>query len=331
VATSAAIPPIAPSAATSTSIDNAAQNLITHRQKSLLVLYYPGRAQMTEDDLSDVHEAFRDAGVTLEQKLPFLDVLVDTRGGDPIAAYRTAQLIRDFAEAVFFLVPDHAYSAGTLLCFSGNEIRMGHGAGLSPIDVTLISRSADSPSEEVELASIDSYIDFTKRAREQMEKMLRQIGCKKSTTIDSELMVKMVEQVGALKIGEFFRARGLTGQYAQELLDSYMFADMLDRESRRNEVINNFLLKAPIHDFHLDYHLCRRWKLPAIEMPTVESDLAKAAVTILEDESNAGHICPHLSRTARLPFVRMYRHQQPTPQPTTGAPTGPHPITGGTS
>lgn len=319
MATSPTVPPIvpAPVTAAAASIDNAAQNLINHRQKSLLALYYPGRARMQEDDLIDVHEAFRDAGVTIEQKLPFLDVLVDTRGGDPIAAYRMAQLIRDFAEAVFFLVADHAYSAGTLLCFSGNEVRMGHGAGLSPIDVTLVSGPSDTPSEEVELASIDSYIEFAKRAREQMEKMLRKMGSGSHTMVDSELLVKMVEQVGALQIGEFFRARGLTGQYAQELLDSYMFAGALDRESRRNEVINNFLLKAPIHDFHLDYHLCKRWKLPVVEMPTIESDLARVAVTTLEDEANAGHICPHLSKESRLPFVRLYRHQL-APQPATG-------------
>lgn len=228
-----------------------------------------------------------------------------------------AQLIRDFAETVFFLVANRAYSAGTLLCLSGNEIRMGHGAALSPIDVTMIARSESHQSEEVELASIDSYIEFARRTREQIEKMLARLGGGSSTDVECALMVKMVEQVGALQIGEFFRARNLTGQYAEELLDSYMFSGLLDRESRRNDVIGNFLLRAPIHEFHLDYHLCRRWNLPVEEMATTESDLAKTAVSILDDEANSRHICPHLSKHARLPFIRLYP-QQTAPQSSTG-------------
>jgi hypothetical protein len=318
LATSQSIPQGTSAAATANAIDSAANDLVSHRQKSVLILYYPARARMTEDDLADVHEAFRDAAVTVEQKEPGLDVLVDTRGGDPTAAYRLAQLIRDFAEEVSFLVADHAYSAGTLLCFAGNEIRLGHGAGLSPIDITLVSRSDNRPVEEVELASIDSYMEFTKRAREEMEKLFQRLGCSGARTrVESDLLVKMVDQVGALQIGGFFRARRLTGQYAQELLDSYMFAGMLDKISRRTEVINNFLFRAPIHDFHLDYHLCNTWMLPVEEMQTLESDLSKKTIDTLENEANGGTICPHLSKLQRLPFIRLYRHT-PTPQPATG-------------
>ena len=79
MASSPTSPTIVPADATAAAanIDASCQNLLNHRQKSLMVLYYPAGARMLEDDLADVHDAFRDAGITVEEKLPFLDVLLD--------------------------------------------------------------------------------------------------------------------------------------------------------------------------------------------------------------------------------------------------------------
>src|SRR5437667_6488179 len=114
----------------------ACQDLIHFRQRPLLVLYYPLRSSISELNLEYVYQSLRSSGATIENKLSNLDVLVHSYGGHPVAAYRMAQLIRDLASDVAFLVPDHAYSAATLLCFAGNEIRLAHYAGLSPIDIT---------------------------------------------------------------------------------------------------------------------------------------------------------------------------------------------------
>src|SRR6266567_7956290 len=241
-------------------LESAANSLMQLRRRPLLILYYSLAASMNEDDLEYIYTALRSQGVSIEAKLPELDVLIDSFGGNPVAGYRIAQLIRDLATSVSFLVPNRAYSAATLLCLSGNEIRFGHHAGVSPIDITLVSEGF-GPRTEVELANLDGFIEFVKRARVEMEGALSLAGCSGNSHVDSDLLVAMVEEVGALKVGKYFRERTLTGYYAEELLDTYMFANLSDKVERREDLINKLLFNAPAHFFHLDYHLCRKWKM----------------------------------------------------------------------
>lgn len=293
-------------------LDVACRAVVEYRKKPLLVLYYPDRSRMTEDDLDDVYHAFRAADVTVEEKLDSLDILIDSYGGNPVAAYRLAQLIRDFTAKAVFLVADHAYSAATLLCFSGDSVRLAHYAGLSPIDITLVAASGSAPEEEVELANIDNFLEFAKKCRGMIEELLISYGGKGKTKVDSDLLVEMVKQVGALQVGKYFRERLLTGDYAQELLDKYMFATFPDRVSRRVEVIERFLFRAPSHSFHVDHHLCRNWQLIVDEMGTQESDLVKAVVEKLNGLAQEALICRRLSRQMRMSFSRFYPYARTT-------------------
>src|ERR1700686_4319681 len=82
-------------------LNRSCEGLMLHRQKPLLVLYYPPLANMSEDDVNDAYDALRNEGLTPENKLASLDVLIHSYGGDPSAGYRLAQLIRDFAKEVY--------------------------------------------------------------------------------------------------------------------------------------------------------------------------------------------------------------------------------------
>ena len=287
-------------------LETACANLIQHRQRPLLVLYYPAKSRINEWDLGDVYATLRSSGATPENRIPKLDVLLDSYGGHPVAGYRLAQLIRDFCDEASFLIPDHAYSAATLLCFAGEQIRLAHFAGLSPIDITLVFESGKAPRKEVELATVDSFMDFARIARKMIEEQLAEIGCNGTTNVDSDLLVAMVREVGPMQVGKYYRERGLTGQYAETLLDSYMFANHADREQRRKDVIRKFLFGAPAHDFHLDYHLCTEWGLEVKEMPTVESDLTKEVLFRLNALVSQGMICENLSHRDRLPYFGWY-------------------------
>lgn len=288
-------------------LESASVALSANRHRPLLILYYPPTSsRMSERDMAEIYQAFRRNGVTMESKLPQLDVLVDSWGGNPVAGYRIAQLIRDMATEVVFLVPERAYSAATLLCLSADEVRLGHYAGLSPIDITLVSESERGRSE-VELATIDGFIDFARRARQVIEEQLRKMEGG-GTTVDSELLVAMVHDVGALQVAKFFRERNLTAHYAKELLESYMFSPFSDKSERAEDLSYKLVHGAPSHAFHLDYHFCNNWKLVVNEMPTEESDLAKKVVTELENLTSKGVICKRLSRKFRMPFFWLYGH-----------------------
>ena len=294
----------------------ACQELTQLRLRPVLVLFYPWGARINEWDLHDVYKTLRASGATPENKIQKLDILIDSYGGAPVGGYRLAQLIRDFCEEATFLVPDHAYSAATLLCFAGNEVRLAHFAGLSPIDITLVY-----PRREVELATVDSFMEFAHDARKKIEEQLaRMLDCKGTTNVDSDLLVAMVKEVGAMQVGKYYRERNLTGQYAETLLDSYMFAGESDSVQRRQDVIQKFLFGAPAHNFHLDYHLCADWRLKAVEMPSDESDLAKKVLDELTSLAEDEVICKPVDRQKRFPYFGWYAAaaQAVSPQSTGG-------------
>jgi hypothetical protein len=296
--------------------ESACNDLVQYRQRPLLVLYYPGRSSMTEMDMSEVYQTFRNSGVTVETKVPALDVLIDSYGGNPVAGYRLAQLIRDMTHNAAFMVAERAYSAATLLCLAGNEIRLGHYAGLSPIDITLVTEPSEGKREEVELATVDGFIEFAKNARKAIEEQLRKMDSTSDTNVDSELLVAMVRNVGALQVGKFFRERNVTGFYAKELLGTYMFSNFPDRVERTDDLVQNLLHGAPSHYFHLDYHLCKNWKVVIEEMCSQESDLAKKVVEELENLTTSGVICQRLSRKRRMPFFGFYAYTPASIPPT---------------
>ena len=131
-------------------VDQLCSDLTSYRGRCLLVLYYPGPyGTMMQPDMRYTYSELRAGGFSREEKIEKLDVLIHTYGGDPVAAYRLVQMIADFSDDIVFLVPEYAYSAGTLVCFVGNQIRLGDYAGISPIDIT-ITEDSSSGRDEIE-------------------------------------------------------------------------------------------------------------------------------------------------------------------------------------
>lgn len=63
-----------------------------------------------------------------------IDVFIVSNGGSAEAAERIVRLLRERFDSVRFIVPGNAYSAATLMCFSGDEVIMGARGTLGPID-----------------------------------------------------------------------------------------------------------------------------------------------------------------------------------------------------
>ena len=68
---------------------------------------------------------------------PAVDVLVVSNGGVPEATERIVRLLREKFESIRFIVPANAFSAATLMSFSGDEILMDSQGTLGPIDPQL--------------------------------------------------------------------------------------------------------------------------------------------------------------------------------------------------
>ena len=79
---------------------------------------------------------FRDFIETLaaEGKHKRLVVLLNTVGGSAETVEKMVRIIRFHYEEIYFVVPDFAMSAGTILCMSGDKIFMDYSSSLGPID-----------------------------------------------------------------------------------------------------------------------------------------------------------------------------------------------------
>lgn len=63
-----------------------------------------------------------------------LALLVQSPGGSVEAVEKMVEIMRHHFEEVYFIVPEMAMSAGTILCMSGDKIFMDYASSLGPID-----------------------------------------------------------------------------------------------------------------------------------------------------------------------------------------------------
>lgn len=87
-----------------------------------------------DDEIRKAVEFRRDKANGPKGKRPRLAVILETDGGYVEVAERIADIFRAHYERVDFLVPSHAFSAGTILVMSGDAIHMDYFSVLGPID-----------------------------------------------------------------------------------------------------------------------------------------------------------------------------------------------------
>ena len=57
-------------------------------------------------------------------------IILTTNGGSAIAVERYVNILRHHYKEVNFIIPDYAYSAGTIFCMSGDNIYMDYFSGI---------------------------------------------------------------------------------------------------------------------------------------------------------------------------------------------------------
>jgi membrane-bound ClpP family serine protease len=68
------------------------------------------------------------------KKSDILYIILTTQGGSATAVERYVNIVRKHYREVNFIIPDFAYSAGTIFCLSGDNILMDYYSVLGPID-----------------------------------------------------------------------------------------------------------------------------------------------------------------------------------------------------
>lgn len=131
-----------------------------------------------------------------------------TPGGQAEAAEKIVEIVRHHYQEVYFIVPDMALSAGTMLCMSGDKIYMDYASSLGPIDPQVLDK------EEKYLVPALGYLD---KVSDMIEKS------RNNTLSSAEFVILEKQDLAMLRFYE--QARDLSEALLREWLIKYKFKD----------------------------------------------------------------------------------------------------------
>ena len=134
-----------------------------------------------------------------------LTVVLTTNGGSAIAVERYVNIIRNYYNKVIFIVPDYAYSAGTIFCMSGDEIWMDFFSVLGPIDPQV-------PNKEGKMVPAMGYLDKVNGLIEKAQK---------GTLTQAEFLI--LKDFDLAELRRYEQARELTIDLLKKWLVQYKY------------------------------------------------------------------------------------------------------------
>ena len=146
-----------------------------------------------------------------------LFIMINTPGGSAETVERLVKIIRHHYTTVNFIVPDAAYSAGTIFCLSGDSIYMDYSSSLGPIDPQVYNGKNWVPAL--------GYLD---KVEELINKSI------KGTISQAELIMLREQDLAMLRRHE--QARDLTIALLKEWLVKYKFKNWNTHSSTKKPV-----------------------------------------------------------------------------------------------
>lgn len=172
--------------------------------------------------VSGVDDIFRDVVEEMRQRANTyrkLVVILTTHGGYIEVVQRIVEMLRYHYDYVDFIIPNYAYSAGTVLAMSGDSIYMNYYSRLGPIDPQLET----APGKMVPALG---YLI-------QWERLLDKAKNGELTTIEAQLMIDGFDQA---ELYQYEQARELSIALLKEWLVKYKFKCWTVTETRRKPV-----------------------------------------------------------------------------------------------
>jgi hypothetical protein len=199
-------------------------------------------ASLIDDDSpAMLYECLRQQGPT-EQ----LDLVLSTTGGLVTRARQLALLLREYTQHLSILVPYRAWSAGTLLCLSANELILGPLAELGPIDAQMNS-VGPIPSGATGMLSSQDVQAF----REMAEHWF---GVQREED-RIQVLALIAQRIFPTSLSAFYRFDKLLSQTAEELL-AYQLPDAT--ASVKQSIAQHLVGGCYSHDTIISRHDARR-------------------------------------------------------------------------
>lgn len=90
--------------------------------------------------IPSIEESFKKIVEGIDNKKNKVFIILTTTGGSAETTERLVNILRYFYSEVNFIIPNYAYSAGTIFCMSGDNIFMNYYSVLGPIDPQVLNK-----------------------------------------------------------------------------------------------------------------------------------------------------------------------------------------------
>ena len=172
-----------------------------------------------------------------------ISLILHTKGGQTLAAWQLANLIRMFCDELEVVVPIRALSAGTLIAIGADRIVMTKQATLGPIDPSVnnplnptVSIKGEDHRVPVSVENVRGYLDV---ARKELK-----IGGQKEL---SSIIRNLAGHIHPLVLGEIFRSRAQIRYLAGKLLHK-----QVKGRKKVNSIIDFLCGDSGSHDYTIN-------------------------------------------------------------------------------
>lgn len=215
-------------------IDETARNLIAKKLQDLesylnadVIVYCGEIFDSAEDQMKKVVEELQSEA---EPKTTCY-IILTTPGGSLNPVNRMVTIFRHFYSEVNFVVPNFAYSAGTIFCMSGDNIYMNYYSALGPVDPQVQNRDGKLVAALGYLDKINDLLD------------------KAQNNIISQAEFLILKDFDLAELRAYEQAKELAVDLIQKWLVKYKFKDwaahsdgtavtLEEKKQRANEIAN---------------------------------------------------------------------------------------------
>jgi hypothetical protein len=150
-----------------------------------------------------------------------LYIILTTPGGSAVTVERIVNIIRYHYKEINFIIPDYAFSAGTIFCMSGDNIYMDYYSVLGPIDPQVQNKDGKLVAA---LGYLDKVNDLLDKAR-------------KNEISNAEFLI--LKEFDLAELREYEQAKELTIDLLKKWLVKYKFKNWTNHKSDGKIVTEN--------------------------------------------------------------------------------------------
>jgi len=187
---------------------------IETKRDSKLIVFVTGdrpgwETQISKDCINWFVEILDTIGPTKK-----ISLIIETNGGDTLAAWRLVNLIKTFCDTLEIIIPLRALSAGTLISIGADSIVMTKQAALGPIDPSLTNPLNPSVILHGQPRTIPVSVESV---RGYLSAVRDELGIKGEDSL-KDVLVNLTQYLHPLVLGDIFRSRDQIRFLAKKLL-----------------------------------------------------------------------------------------------------------------